>query len=94
MSQSYTNLLYHVIFSTKNRQPLIRDVYEARLYDYIGGTIRGLKGVLLEINGTQDHIHVLAKLPPDKALSDVLRELKAGASGWMHKVFPDLQDFS
>ena len=42
MSQSYTNLLYHVIFSTKDRQSLITDAHQSRLYDYIGGTIRGL----------------------------------------------------
>lgn len=46
------------------------------------------------INGTDDHVHVLAKLRPERALSDVLRDLKANASGWMHDVFPDLRDFS
>jgi REP element-mobilizing transposase RayT len=65
-----------------------------RLYDYIGGTIRDLGGVSLAINGTEDHVHLLAKLRPDKALSDVLRYVKANASGWMHDVFPDLKDFS
>ena len=42
----------------------------------------------------KDHVHLLAKLRPDKALSDVLRDLKANASGWMHDVFPELKDFS
>jgi len=41
-----------------------------------------------------DHVHVLAKLGPQRALSDVLRDLKANASGWMHDVFPELKDFS
>ena len=94
MSDSYTNLLYHIIFSTKDRRPFITNLYATRLYDYIGGTIRGLGGISLELNGTEDHVHVLAKLRPDKALSDVLRELKANASGWMHDVFPDLDKFS
>jgi len=39
MSDSYTNLLYHIIFSTKNRRPLITSAIEPRLYDYIGGII-------------------------------------------------------
>jgi len=52
MSQSYTNLLYHIIFSTKDRRPLINPAYESRLYDYIGGTIRGVGGISLELNGT------------------------------------------
>src|SRR5215210_4232855 len=62
MSDSYTNLLYHIIFSTKDRRPLITCEYEARLYDYIGGTVRGVGGISLELNGTTDHVHVLAKL--------------------------------
>ncbi len=94
MSSSYTNLLYHIVFSTKDRQPLIAADYQERLYEYIGGTIRGLGGNALAINSTEDHVHVLARLRPDKALSDVLRDLKANASGWMHDVFPALQDFS
>jgi REP element-mobilizing transposase RayT len=64
MSDSYTNLLYHIVFSTKERRPLITSEYEARLYDYIGGTIRGVGGISLELNGTEDHVHVLAKLAP------------------------------
>jgi len=94
MSDSYTNLLYHVVFSTKDRRPLITPDYQVRLYDYIGGTIRAVGGISLELNGTEDHIHLLAKLRPDRALSDVLRDLKANATGWMHDVFPSLRNFS
>lgn len=94
MPQSYTNLLYHLIFSTKNRQPLLTPEYQTRLYDYIGGTIRKQGGIALAINGITDHVHLLVKLRPDKAVSDVLRDLKANASGWMHEIFPELRDFS
>ena len=94
MSDSYTNLLYHIVFSTKDRRPLITPDNEIRLYDYIGGTIHSLGGICLELNGTEDHIHLLAKLRPDRAVSDVLRVLKANASGWMHDAFPALKDFS
>jgi len=94
MSQSFTNLLYHLIFSTKDRRPLITVEYQLHLYDYIGGIIRNLGGISLGIDGVEDHVHVLAKLRPDKALSDVLRVLKCNASGWMHDVFPTLAEFS
>ncbi len=94
MPQSFTNLIYHIVFSTKNRQPLITDGVKSRLYDYIGGTIRKQGGIALAINGMDDHVHVLAKLRPDKSISDVLRDLKANSSGWMHDVFPELKDFS
>ena len=94
MPDSYTNLLYHIVFSTKDRRPLLKPDYQVRLYDYIGGTIRAVGGISLELNGTEDHVHLLAKLRPDRVLSDVLRELKANATGWMHDVFPSLKKFS
>lgn len=94
MPRSYTNLLYHIVFSTKDRRPLIRHEREDRLYEYIGGIIRGLGGICLAIGGVEDHLHVLAKLRADKAVSDALRDLKANSSGWMHDVFPDAKDFS
>src|SRR5258706_11508148 len=94
MSDSYTNLLYHIGFSTKDRRPLITPEYQLRLYDYIGGTIRAVGGISLELNGTEDHVHLLAKLRPDGSLSDVLRDLKANATVWMHDVFPSLKNFS
>ena len=54
MSDSNTNLLYHIIFSTKDRRPLITEAHEARLYDYIGDTIRGLGGIsFLKANGIE-----------------------------------------
>ena len=93
MSQSYTNLLYHLIFSTKERRPLITPDYQVRLYDYIGGVIRGIGGISLGIGGAADHVHLLAKLRPERALSDVLCILKANATGWMHDVFPATRDF-
>ena len=94
MPRSYTNLIYHIVFSTKDRLPTITGDREERLYEYIGGTIRWLGGIALKINGVEDHVHVLVKLKPDKALSDVLRDLKANSSGWMHNVFPEAVDFS
>jgi putative transposase len=50
-------------------------------------------GIWLGIIGTEDRVHLLVKLRPDKSLSEVLRDLKVNASGWMHDVFPDEQDF-
>jgi REP element-mobilizing transposase RayT len=94
MAQSYTNLLYHIVFSTKDRRPIITGDAQSRLYDYIGGTIRKQGGISLAINGVSDHVHNLAELRPDKAVSEVLRDLKANASGWMHEIFPELRDFS
>jgi hypothetical protein len=50
MPDSSNNLLYHIVFSIKDRRPLITPEYQVRLYDYIGGTIRSLGGI--SINST------------------------------------------
>ena len=94
MGQSYTNLIYHIVFSTKDRQPLIVGERRERLYEYLGGIIHNLGGISLGINGMPDHMHVLAKLRPDRALSDMLRDVKANSSGWMHEVFPEASNFA
>jgi putative transposase len=94
MPKSYTNLLYHIVFSTKERRPLITPGRQGELYEYIGGTIRGLGGISLAIGGIEDHLHLLAKLRPDKALADLLRDLKSNSSGWMHDAFPEAKDFA
>ena len=86
MAHSYTNLVYHIVYGTKERRPLIDDEFQPRLYDYVGGTIRGLKSTSLEIGGAEDHVHILAKLPPTIAVSDFLEKLKANTSKWSKSV--------
>src|SRR5256885_17009806 len=86
MPSSFTNLLYDFVFSSKNRESLITAERRPRLYEYMGGTIRSLGGISLEINGMSDHVHLLSKLRPDESVSNAIRSLKANASGWMHQV--------
>jgi putative transposase len=78
---SYTNLLYHIVYATKERAPLITNALR-RLHEYLGGTVRGLGGVALEVNGVADHVHILAKLRPTISVSEFLSKLKSGSSGW------------
>ena len=79
---SHTNLLYHIVFGTKERAPLITNELRPRLHEYLGGIVRGLDGVPIEINGTADHVHVLARLLPTISLSDFMSKLKSSSSGW------------
>lgn len=79
---SFTRLIYHIVFATKYRQRTIRAGLQERLYEYLGGTLRGKKGQLIEIGGVEDHVHLLAGLSPSLAVSDVIRDLKANSSKW------------
>jgi REP-associated tyrosine transposase len=86
MASTFTNLLYHVVFSTKDRVPMIHKDVQERLYEYMGGIIRGEGGTLLEIGGVADHVHLLAKLKADTAVAVLLRLLKSNSSGWANDV--------
>jgi putative transposase len=80
---SFTRLTYHAVFATKYRRPTIKEDIQERLYEYIGGILRGKKGHLIEIGGVEDHVHVLAGLSPTMAVSDVIRDVKAASSKWV-----------
>ncbi len=94
MAHSHTNLLYHLVFATKDRRPLIEPACAEKLHAYLGGGIRAEGGTALIVNGTTNHVHVLARLRQDKALSDVLRGIKAHSSKWIHETFPASKRFA
>jgi REP element-mobilizing transposase RayT len=89
MANTYTNLLTHFVFSTKDRAPLMTPALRGRLLPYMGGIVRNLGGVALGLNGVVDHIHLLASLPPTIAPADFVGKLKANSSGWVHQTFPE-----
>jgi REP element-mobilizing transposase RayT len=79
---SYAQLYFHIVFATKDRLPLIAHAWEDEMYRYLGGIIRGLKCVPIEINGMPEHLHILLRMSPVIAISDLMRELKANSSKW------------
>jgi REP element-mobilizing transposase RayT len=94
MPGTYSQLLLHVVFSTKHRTPWITKDIEERLYQYVGGIVRAEKGVLLDIGGVQDHLHLYFQWRPDAAISDLMRTVKARSSRWIHDSFPTLGAFA
>ena len=94
MSRTFTNLLTHIVFSTKDRDPLVVPELKQELYAYLGGLARELKGKAYGINGTIDHVHMLISLPPVVSMSDALRFLKANSSGWVHDKWPCRRSFA
>lgn len=86
MANTFSCLTFHVIWSTKNRSPLITSAVRDRLYAYIGGIVKKEKGKLLCIGGVADHIHLLLSLQPSVAISDLMRAIKAKSSSFMKEV--------
>jgi putative transposase len=92
MPQSLSNILVHLVFSTKNRQPIIvaRDADE--LWKYLGSTCSAHQCVPQRIGGTADHVHILCRLARTICVSDLIEEVKTGSSKWMKA--RDVPEFS
>jgi putative transposase len=84
MSSTHLSLHYHIVFSTRNRISWIKEDWRNRLHAYLGGIVRGLRGIPEEIGGTADHIHLLLGLNASHCLADLMRNLKADSSKWIH----------
>lgn len=84
MPSSHICLNVHLVFSTKNRLPIISNDFRERLYSYLGGIIKGLEAMPLAIGGVSDHVHLLVSLKSKHRLDYFLRDLKADSSIWIH----------
>jgi REP element-mobilizing transposase RayT len=85
MANTFTCLKYHLVFSTKHREPWLRPDMEERVWAFLGGIARQNKFKPLLIGGVDDHVHILLALPPTAAVSDALRLIKGGSSGWIQQ---------
>lgn len=94
MSGTYSQLLLHVVFSTKGRTSWIAADIAERLYPYMGGIVRAEKGVLYDIGGVEDHVHIYLRWRPDATISDLMRDVKARSTKWVHDTFPKLSSFA
>lgn len=94
MPGTYTKLLYHVVFSTKYREPRITDNLGGNLYPYIGGIIRGERGSLIEIGGMPDHLHLLARFRADIAPAKMVQFIKGNSSHWINEQSAGFQRFA
>jgi putative transposase len=94
MSHSFTNLLYHVVFSTKHREPSLDPNIRSRVFEYFAGLIRPDGDDLLSVNGTADHVHLLLRMRQDHCLADLIRNLKARSSQWVRRSFTERGAFA
>ncbi|MCH8011382.1 MAG: IS200/IS605 family transposase [Candidatus Marinimicrobia bacterium] len=90
---TYTQLLYHIIFSTMNRKCSLLEKRQEDLFKYIWGIIRNKKCHLYRINGMEDHIHIATDIRPAIALSDFVKDIKVASHDWIkrEKIFPHFE---
>ncbi|MFN6398530.1 MAG: IS200/IS605 family transposase [Planctomycetota bacterium] len=93
MPQSLAQILVHLVFSTKNRDPLLADDTREELHAYIGGIADNLKARLLKAGSVADHIHLLIAHPRTCAPSELVQEIKTGSSRWLKPRDRDMRIF-
>ena len=94
MANTYTNLFFHIVFSTKERKQFLTKEVRDELYLYISGIAKAKNFQIPIMNGTDDHIHILTILKPDISISKAVQYIKSGSSKWIHERFPKLKIFS
>ncbi len=87
---TYTQILYHIVFSTKNRERVLGKPRRDDLYRFIWGVLQKRKCHLFRVGGVEDHLHILTSLHPTMGLSDLIKEVKTSSSAWIkgQQVFP------
>ena len=93
MANTFTSLHYHVVFSTKHREPWIRQDIEQRVWAYLGGIARDNDLKPVRFGGIENHVHLLLGIPPTIAVSKAVQLLKGGSSKWMKENFPEAAAF-
>lgn len=83
MGHSYTSTSFHIVFSTKQRQPVIVD--PTKLWAYVAAVARNLRYEAMAVGGTANHVHVLICLPSHVAVADAVQKLKANSSRWLRE---------
>lgn len=93
---SYRQILYQIIFRTKDSRKTISDEYCRELYAYLMGIIKNKNCFLYQINGIEDHLHILSDLHPSIALADYLRDIKSASSFWIKQTgkFPKFEGWA
>ena len=95
MPQSLAKILLHVVFSTKERRPLLRDrAFREEMHRYIGGILNGLDCPPILVGGVEDHVHLLCVLSRTCAPADMVKEVKRSSSLWIKTRAPEFADFA
>jgi REP element-mobilizing transposase RayT len=94
MSQSLANILVHLVFSTKNRRPLLREEERSALHAYIAGILQNLDSRLIEINSVRDHMHILFAQSKNYAPAKIVEQLKSSSSQWIKTQHPSYAEFA
>ena len=91
---AHTELLYHIVFSVKDRRPLLQDEeLRKATWAYMAGVCRNLDGFAIAVGGYHDHAHLLVRIPAKIAVSDFVGRVKANTSKHINESRSAVFDF-
>ena len=87
---TYTQILYQIVFTTKNREDVLIESNREQLYHYIWGILKNKNCKLYQINGVENHLHIATDIHPSVALASLVKDIKVASSLWIkeNNVFP------
>ncbi len=86
MSHSFSRVIVHLVFSTKNRQPFILPQFRDQTFSYLAGTLNNIGCPAIIVGGMPDHIHLLFAQSRSKTMSDIVKDLKVESSQWAKSI--------
>jgi putative transposase len=93
MPQSFASVTLQIVFSTKDRMPLLTDVWASRVHAYLATVCRESTGVVYAVGGVEDHVHIATVLPRTLTVADLVEKLKVASSHWIKTLDPGLGGF-
>ena len=94
MADTYTGLYIHYVFSTKNREAIIAEHVQERIWAFMGGIARENRMKALCIGGVADHVHLLISMPTTISVAKTMQLIKGGTTAWVHDTYPGMRHFA
>jgi len=93
LMSTYTQLLYQIVFGTRNRMPVMEKESRRELYKYIWGILKNKNCHLYQMNGVEDHLHILTHIHPSVAISELVKDIKIASSRFIKEknLFPEFK---
>lgn len=93
MSQSLSNILVHLIFSTKDRRPWLDNDIRGEVHAFLAGAVRQFGCEALRVGGVADHVHLAVRLSRTLAVADLVQQIKTASTRWLKTRIPSFNDF-
>src|SRR5438093_10542653 len=92
--QSLSKVIFHIIFTTKNREPSLDSNARPRMHAYLATVCRDLGAELVRVGGVADHVHIVTTLPRTVSQAQLIERIKKTSSKWIKALDRAIADFS